>query len=416
MSSFDFTPLLATNLADAAEPWTGYPKYNFVGGHTDREAIPVQALIAAITRQMTEKGPELAKYHLEGGPQGMLELREFVARKMERDRGMACDADQVLITSGSLQGLDLVNAALLSPGDTVIIEEHTYGGMLSKVARTGARIVGAPMDGDGIDVDALEKVLDGLLGDGIVPKYIFTIPTVQNPTGSIMPLARRRALLALAQARAIPILEDECYADLIWEGEWPTAIRGLDDSGLVIHVGSFSKSLAPALRLGYLVADWKIMRHLLPLKGDAGTGAIEQMMVAEYFGNHFEDHLKALRPRLRAKMEVMAEAVSREFGTAAEFTCPPGGIFFWMRIPGVDTAALLAASAPEGLAFTAGADWSTAGANASEHLRLCFALTSKDEIRQGVAKLAEICRRETGIPARSGNVAHDTHDTHAPEP
>jgi 2-aminoadipate transaminase len=406
MAAFDFTPHLAENLPPAAVPWAGYPKHNFVGGHNDREGIPVDALIDAVTRQLREKGPELAKYFMEGGPQGLAELREFVARKMTKDRGTPTTPDQVLITSGSLQGLDLVNKALLNPGDTVIIEENTYGGMLSKVARFGVDVIGAPLDDDGIDVAKLEAILDDLKARGVVPKYIYTIPTVQNPTGSVMPMERRRALLKLAQDRGIPIFEDECYADLVWDGDWPPAIRGLDETGMVIHVGSFSKTLAPALRLGYLVADWPIMGQLLALKGDAGTGVVEQMLVAEYFGKHFEEHLETLKPRLKRKLDVMVEAVEREFGTAAEVTRPKGGIFFWMRIPGVDTTKLFQAANAEGLQFNPGAEWSTLGADAQDCLRLCFALTTEDEIREGVAKLAEICRRETGIPARSGNVEH----------
>ena len=406
MPAFDFTPHLAENLPPAAVPWGGYPAHNFVGGHNDREGIPVDALIDAVTKQMRAKGPELAKYFMEGGPQGLADLRAFVARKMTVSRGTPTAPDQVLITSGSLQGLDLVNQALLNPGDTVIIEENTYGGMLSKVARFGVQVVGAPLDGDGIDVARLETILDELAAKGTVPKYIYTIPTVQNPTGSVMPIERRRALLKLAQDRSIPIFEDECYADLVWEGDWPPAIRGLDETGSVIHVGSFSKTLAPALRLGYLVCDWPMMGQLLALKGDAGTGVVEQMLVAEYFGNNFEQHLEMLKPRLKRKLDVMIEAVEREFGTAAEFTRPKGGIFFWMRLPGVDTSALFQAANAEGLQFNPGAEWSTLGADAQDCLRLCFALTTEDEIRAGVAKLAEICRRETGIPARSGNIDH----------
>ena len=408
MATFDFSTVLRDDLPPAGARWTGFPRYNFVGGHNAPEAIPVDALIDAVTKQMREKGAELARYNLEGGPQGMLELREVVARKMTRDRGMKTAPDDVLITSGSLQGLDLVNAVLLNPGDTVIIEENTYGGMLSKVARCGAKIVGAPIDEDGIQVDALEKILDDLAAKGVTPKYIYTIPTVQNPTGSIMPLDRRKALLALAKARGVPIFEDECYADLVWGDDCPPAIRGLDDSGIVIHVGSFSKTLAPALRLGYMVADWEIMSRMMPLKSDAGTGAVEQMMVAEYFGNHFDAHMAMLKPQLKRKMDVMADAVEREFGTAAEFTRPKGGIFFWMRIPGVDTTALGAAASAEGFEFNPGAAWSTGDADTrcGESLRLCFALASEDEIRDGVAKLAEICRRETGIPAISANVRH----------
>ena len=155
-----------------------------------------------------------------------------------------------------------------------------------------------------------------------------------------------------------------------------------------------------------MVADWPIMSRMMPLKSDAGTGALEQMMVAEYFGNHFKDHLDMLLPRLKTKMTVMADAVEEHFGTAAEFTRPRGGIFFWMRIPGVDTTALHAAASADGFEFNPGAGWSTDDANPQCHesLRLCFALATEQEIRDGVAKLAEICRRETGIPAISANV------------
>jgi 2-aminoadipate transaminase len=311
----------------------------------------------------------------------------------------------VLITSGSLQGIDLVNRLLVERGDTVIVEEHTYGGTLTRLRRCGAKVVGAPLDDDGLRIDALEALLDRLAGEGTTPKFIYTIPTVQNPTGSVLPLDRRRALLDLARRHGVPIFEDECYADLVFGEDWPSALRGLPGGDAVIHVGSFSKTLAPSLRLGYLVADWPVMSRLLPLKTDAGTGAIEQLVVADYFGQHFHEHLAALKPRLAAKLDAMAEAVEREFGTAAEFTRPQGGIFFWMRIPGVDTSALYPVARAEGVDFNPGTEWSTSP-DARDCLRLCFALPSEAQIRAGVARLAEICRRETGIPAVSANVRH----------
>lgn len=406
MSSFDFTPLLAGNLPPAAAAWSGYPEVNFVGGHNAREAIPVEALIEGVTRRLRALGPDLATYHVGDGPQGYLPLREFVADKMTRDRGAPTKPEQVLITSGSLQGLDLVNALLVDKGDTIIIEESSYGGMFGKLARRGANIIGAPLDDDGLRLDALENILSDLAAKGTRAKYVFTIPTVQNPTGSVMSMERRSGLLRLTQAHAVPIFEDECYADLVWSGARPQSLRGMDDTGSVIHIGSFSKNLAPALRLGYLVADWPVMSRILPLKGDAGTNALSQMVVAEYFGQHYDAHIAELLPRLKSKAEAMVDAVAREFGTAAEFTVPKGGIFLWIRIPGVDTSRLFPAAASEGLQFNPGAEWSWAGADAGDCMRLCFALPSEDEIRAGVARLAEICRRETGIPERSGNVAH----------
>src|SRR5690606_23637313 len=142
-----------------------FPEHNFVGGHNDPEGIPVEALIDSAVRQLRAKGPLLAMYSMDGGPQGLRELRELVAEKLTRDRGAPTDPDQVLITSGSLQGLDLVNELLVNPGDTVIVEEDTYGGTLSRLRRHGARIAGAKLDRDGLDIDALGRQLDELAAE-----------------------------------------------------------------------------------------------------------------------------------------------------------------------------------------------------------------------------------------------------------
>ena len=189
------------------------------------------------------------------------------------------------------------------------------------------------LDADGIVIDALAAQLAALKAKGITPKFIYTIPTIQNPTASILPLDRRHALLKLAREYNVAIFEDECYADLLWEGvEAPPALYALDP-GCVIHLGSFSKSLAPALRLGYIVAEWEIMRRLLPLKGDSGTGALDQMVVAEYFSKHFDKHLNHLNGVLHDKLKTMVEAVEREFGASAECWHPKGGIFLWIKLP-----------------------------------------------------------------------------------
>src|SRR5262249_39586989 len=157
--------------------------------------------------------------------------------------------DDVMITSGSGQGIELISRLLLKPGDTLLMEELTYGGAIRRHKQLGAEGVGVPVDDDGMRPDALVAVLKDLAAKGVKPKYIYTIPTIQNPTGSIMPLERRQQILAIAREHGIPIFEDECYADLIWAGGAPPAFYALDPAQ-VIHIGSFSKSLAPALRLG----------------------------------------------------------------------------------------------------------------------------------------------------------------------
>jgi 2-aminoadipate transaminase len=328
-----------------------------------------------------------------------------VAEKLCSRRGVAhADAEEVLITTGSLQALDLVNALFLEPGDTVLVERETYGGMLERLARRGVRTVGVPLDADGLDVDALAAILEDLDRSGTRPKFLYTIPTIQNPTGAVLAAERRTALLRLAEAYGFLVFEDECYAELLWEGAWPRALVGHATAAPVVHIGSFSKTLAPALRLGYVHAPWPILARLSALKTDAGTPALEQMIVADYFARHFEDQVRAQNGRLRAKAEVVATALEREFGTAAEFTRPRGGIFVWVRLPAsVDATALAEAALAEGVAITPGAEWSTAPDAARSCFRLCFALASEAELREGIAKLAEICQRETGVPARGAN-------------
>ncbi len=217
--------------------------------------------------------------------------------KLKATAGIACTADDILVTSGSLQGLDLVNATLLARGDTVIIEEDCYQGSINRLTRLGVTAVGIPLDRDGMRMDALSNALDEMKRKGVRPKYIYTIPTVQNPTATILPVERRREMLRLAAAHGVPIFEDDCYADLIWSGERPPALYAMSERGGVIHIGSFSKSIAPALRVGFIVAPWEVMSRMLALKTDGGSGALEQMVLAEYCARQFSTP----RPRAAAR-------------------------------------------------------------------------------------------------------------------
>ena len=404
-AALDYAPLLRSDLPPAAAKWNGFPKFNFVGGHNDGESVPVEALVAAATAVIRREGKTLATYNLESGAQGYRPLREFVARKVKADAAIQCTADDILITSGSNQGLDLVNRTLLKPGDTVIGEEMTYAGALSRVVKSGVIWVGAPLDRGGIRMDALAQILADLKKKGVTPKYIYTIPTVQNPTATIMPEARRGELIKLSEQYGVPIFEDECYADLTWGGARPPAIRAMAGNDRVIHLGSFSKSIAPAMRLGYLIAGWPLMSRMLAMKTDGGTPAIDQMVIAEFCQQHFDGHVGKLRKVLKRKLDVMIEAVQAEFGTAAEFERPDGGIFLWIKLPdSVDTFKLFQAAGKEGVAINPGVEWSSNAGLGKTRLRLCFANPTEAAIRAGVAKLAEVCHREFGTPVRSGNV------------
>lgn len=396
-STFDFAPLLPAGLPPAAARWTGRVKFDFTGGNNDADSLPLEGLIAAVTNVLKREGRTLSTYGLSSGPQGYRPLRDFLVAKLKTDAGIACTADDILVTSGSLQALDLVNHTLLARGDTVLIEEDCYQGSINRLTRLGVTPIGIPLDRDGMRMDALSNVLDDLKTKGVRPKYIYTIPTVQNPSATIMPAERRAQLLGLAAAHGVPIFEDDCYADLIWSGERPPAIYALSEQGGVIHIGSFSKSIAPALRVGFIVAPWEVMSRMLALKTDGGSGALEQMALAEFCAANFSKHVPMLRKSLRAKLETLMEALKQHFGTQVEFDDPKGGIFLWVKLPdGVDTLKLYQAALAAGVAINPGPEWSVNKARARSRLRLCFASPSHEEISEGVAKLAEVCRREFG--------------------
>ena len=403
--AFDFSPLFPAGTPAPAVRWTGAPKYNFTGGNNDPDAVPLQGLMQAAQTVLEREGRTLATYGLKSGPQGYRPLREFLSTKLKRDAGMDCSADDILIVSGSLQALDLVNAALLTRGDTVVVEQDNYQGTLTRLQKLGVNAVGIPLDSGGMRMDVLEEALAQLKARGIKPKYIYTIPTVQNPTGTILDESRRARMLELANKYGVPIFEDDCYADLVWSGERPRSIFAMSKSENVIHIGSFSKSIAPALRVGFIVAPWGIMSRMLALKTDAGSGSLEQMVLAEYCAPHFADHVPALRTSLRKKLETLMEALNEQFGTAAEFDDPKGGIFLWVKLPdNVDTLKLYQSALAAGVAINPGPEWSTDKAHSISRIRLCFASPSHDEIREGIALLAEVCRKEFGVPERSANI------------
>ena len=215
---FDFAPLLRPGLPPAAGKWTGLARYSFIGGNNDAEQVPVDGLVAAATTVLAREGAALATYGLASGPLGYGALREFLVAKLKRDAGISCSKDEILITSGSLQAIDLVNGILLAPGDTVVIEQETYQGAITRLSRLGVNAVGIPLDRDGLRVDALAAALDDLKGRNIRPKYIYTIPTVESDRHHHAAKSAGARSWGQAQAHGVPIFEDDCYADLIWDG------------------------------------------------------------------------------------------------------------------------------------------------------------------------------------------------------
>ena len=389
--NIDYSTIFNKTLPSPSGKWQGHPKYNFVGGHSDPDLVPMDGFIESAANVFKGDPKNIAMYNFEGGPQGILSLRNFLVGKLSAERGIHVTAEEVLITSGSGQAIELINEILLDEGDTVIVESFTFSGALSYLKRRGVNFVGVDLDENGIRMDHLEDILADLKTKGIRPKYIYTIPTLQNPTGTVMTMERRHRLLSLSEEYEVPVFEDECYADLIFEGAYENAIRALDDSNRVLHIGSFSKSLGPGLRLGYIVASWDVMSRLLSRKTDAGTGVMDQMIVGDYFSNHYDAHIQDMRGALKRKCNVLSAALREHFGPLVDFEEPRGGMYLWVKLPpGIDSRDLAQTALEEGIAYNPGPDWSADPDSAANYIRLCFALPSETEIWEGIEKLAKV--------------------------
>ena len=397
--ALDYSTLFNKDLPPPPAPWAGHPRYNFIGGHSAPELVPTEGFIESAANVFRGDPRNISMYNFDGGPQGIFPLRRFLVDKLATHRGIDTTTDEVLITSGSGQGIELINEILLEEGDTVIVEAFSFSGALGNLRRRRVNMIGVEVDQDGMRMDQLAQVLEELRMKGVRPKYIYTIPTLQNPTGTVMTMERRLRMLELSEEFGVPIFEDECYADLIFEGEYENAIRSLDDTNRVLHIGSFSKTLGPGTRLGYVVASWEVMSRLLSRKNDAGTGVMDQMIVADYFINHYEGHIQEVRSVLKRKCDALGSALRESFGPSIEFEMPRGGMYLWVRLPsGIDSRALAIPALREGIAFNPGPDWSADPDAAANYIRLCFALPSENEIWEGIEKLANVFRREGALP------------------
>lgn len=397
-NALDYSTIFNKDIPAPVAQFEGHPKYNFIGGHSDPDSVPMDGFIEAATNVFSGDPKYMSMYSLDG-PQGILPLRQFVVDKLREHRGIEITTDEVLITSGSGQGIQIINDALLEEGDTVIVEEFSFSGALNFLRKRNVNFVGVKIDNDGIRMDHLEEILEDLKGKGIRPKYIYTIPTLQNPNGSVMSMERRHRMLELSAEYGVPIFEDECYADLVFEDKYEPAIKALDDTNRVLHIGSFSKNLGPAMRLGYMVAPWEIMSRLIACKADAGSGVMDQLIVGDYFTNHYDEHIQDLRAALQRKRDALGGALRESFGPNVEFEMPRGGMYLWMKFPeGIDVRDLVAPAMEEGIAFNPGPDWSADPDAAANYIRLCFALPDVEDIWEGVAKLAEVFRREGALP------------------
>jgi len=368
--------------------------FDFAVGQTNPETFPIERVQQAATTAIAGEYAQLTTYP---GKLGHAGLRAAMATRESEREGVMVDPDELTLLNGSMQAVTLTAEALTQPGDTVICEELTYSGTISAYRSLGIEMVGMPVDGDGMRVDLLEAKLDEL-GEERKPKFVYALTTYQNPTGANLSLERRHQLIEIAASRNIPIIEDNCYGDVHYDGEKPRSLYALSDYENIIYMCSLSKILAPGLRLGYIYAKPRMLEMILARRHDGGGNYFAAAVVAELY----KDGLWGLTEELNDSLKVKKNLVVNGIREAADGICvssnPSGGLFVWVRFPDdVDQEKLLQLTSERGFFYASGANFHIRSEQIP-YLRLAFGHVPDDDIRDGIPVFIQ-CLRE----ARTSN-------------
>jgi 2-aminoadipate transaminase len=366
---------------------------SFAGGLPAPEVFPVERFKEACEKVLREHSALALQY---GATEGCEVLRAMIARHMAR-YGIQANVDNVLITSGSQQALDLIGKLFINSGDRVLVEAPTYLGALQAFSVYGAQYLSVPVDADGLRTELLEDTLR--LG----PKFMYVLPNFQNPAGVTLSEGRREQLILLADKYGIPVIEDDPYGQLRYEGTHIAPLVVLDRQnmrrdddfsfGNVIYLSTFSKTLAPGLRLGWIVAPTEVISKLAQLKqgADLHTSTFTQLVAYEVArGGFLDHHVRQIRKVYRERRDVMLQALAEFFPSEVTWTRPKGGLFLWISLPqGTDSQSLFRSALAENVAFVPGDSfYASKGRESYRHLRLNFSHCSPAQIREGIRRLS----------------------------
>jgi 2-aminoadipate transaminase len=369
---------------------------SLAGGLPDTSTFPSEDFAALMARVAVDASAKALQY---GPTEGTEEIKECIAEVMAAE-AMHVETGDLLVTAGGQQVIDLVCKTLLDPGDVVIAEAPTYPGAVPVFVSYQADVVQIEMDDHGMRMDVLRAELERLDREGRVPKFIYTVPSFQNPAGVTMALERRRELVALAKERELLVLEDNPYGLLRYEGDPLPTLYSLDGGEFVIYLGTFSKILSPGIRLGWAAAPGPVLDKLNLAKGgvDLCSSTLSQQFVATYFAERdWRAYVRNLTALYRRRRDVMLGALAEHFPREASWTQPAGGLFIWARMPDyIDTTDLLARALRDNVAFVPGRAAYLDGRGGSE-MRLNFSGVGDDDIREGVRRIGEVVREQVAL-------------------
>jgi 2-aminoadipate transaminase len=361
----------------------------FTVGNVDPETLPLEALRSAFDKLIARPAAAFDYSPADGD----VELRRQLASRTAREANVELSERNVTLTSGTSQSLQVACQAFLRPGDMAVTETPAWSGFVRAARSVGAEVVPVCLDDEGPRLDELRRVVSGVGTGGIKPKVLYVIPSYRNPTGTTMSVGRREEILNVARANGVLVVEDHAYAALSYTSDTPPSLFALAHGVGVIQIGTFSKTIATGLRLGWIVAAEEVIDRLRAWRFDNGTSSFVARMVTELvIGGDYDEHVKRMRSLYRRKWELLEDVLSSHFSAACAWTTPAGGFITWLTWPdGVDTPTLLADAEHAGVAAASGLSFFLDGRGRS-NVRLCFSAVPLGSIREGAQLLAASLR------------------------
>lgn len=365
----------------------GTALYDFGSGCTNPETFPTQALAAAAAEAIAGVGEDFTRYP---GDLGHAGLRQVMAARESTREGVQVSADHIALTNGSMQGVTLVAEALMTGEgpDIVVCEELTYSGTIAAYRRLGLRMEGVRLDEDGMLPDDLQRVLASLHSAGTPPRFLYILSTYQNPTGSVMPKARRLEIIDIARRFGVPIVEDNCYADVHFEGDKEPSLYALDPEGADhIYLCSLSKILGPGVRQGYIHARPPMLQRLLDRRYDGGNSLLSASILAQFFRDRLWQHCDEMNSALKDKRDAVLAGLQQAVGDICTWSRPAGGLFIWVHLPqDIDMDRLLQLTAARGVRCARGRSFHIHDEDV-RNIRLAFGQPSVAAIHEGMPVL-----------------------------
>lgn len=372
---------------------TNRAKYDFAIAYPDPASVPWPELRDVLADALAEEGPDLALYH---GIQGYAPLCQFIADKLSRDRNIQVGGRDVFLTAGAGQAISLTLEMLVNPGDVVLTDDYAYSGGLYQMFRYRADVRGVQTDGEGMLPDALEAAILQAQRDDKPIKLIYVVPSFQNPQGWCISLERRRAIVELAQRHDILILEDDSYADLRYDGAQIAPMFTLDESQRIIYISTFSKTIAPSMRMGYMTGPRPLLERAMLSKSGGPVPLFVSLAVHRFCMDHLSSHIEHINDIQRARRNAMDQALAEHLGDDACWVRPDGGLSMWIKFADhVDvTSARAKIFAQDNVGYTPGTSFAADRRSGQNYMRLSYGYNAPDEIAEGISLLADGLRRE----------------------